>query len=100
VPGALEALTRGLLASVQQGRAGLVQDVALQLEAGLDLTAVTAPVRVFHGAEDAVSPPEVGAWLASRLPAAVLDLSPEAGHHLLFPHWRGILRALRRDAAA
>ena len=45
-----------------------------------------------------VSPPEVGTWLVSRLPAAVLDLTLGAGHHLLFPRWQGILRALRRDA--
>ena len=59
---------------------------------------MTAPVRTFHGAEDDVSPPVVGAWLVSHLPDAVLDLSPDGSHHLLFPRWRGILRALRRDA--
>ena len=59
---------------------------------------MTAPVRTFHGAEDPTSPPEVGAWLVSRLPNAVLDVSPEAGHHLLFPRWRGLLRAVQRDA--
>jgi pimeloyl-ACP methyl ester carboxylesterase len=99
VPGALEALVAALEASVRQGRAALAHDIALQLEAGLDLTAVTAPVRAFHGTADAISPPEVGAWLASALPNAVLDMVPGGGHHLLFPRWRGILRALRRDAA-
>jgi pimeloyl-ACP methyl ester carboxylesterase len=99
VPGAVEALTEGLAASVRSGHAGLEEDVAQQLEPGLDLSRITCPVRTFHGAEDGLSPPEVGAWLVSRLPNAVLDLSPEAGHHLLFPRWRGILRALQRDAA-
>jgi len=98
VPGAVEALTAGLVASVQRGHAGLEEDVAQQLEPGLDLATIAAPVRTFHGADDSISPPEVGAWLVSRLPNAVLDLSPEAGHHLLFPRWRGILRALQRDA--
>jgi len=98
VPGAVEALVAGLEASVRQGRPALVEDVVRQLEPGLDLALVTAPVRTFHGASDGASPPEVGAWLVSRLPNAVLDLSPDAGHHLLFPRWRGILRALRRDA--
>ena len=40
-------------------------------------------------------------WAPGSSPAcpnAVLDLTPDAGHHLLFPRWRGILRALRRDA--
>ncbi len=98
VGGAAEALAAGLCASVQQGQDGLREDVAHQLEPGLDLTAVTCPVRCFHGGTDGISPPEVGAWLVGRLPNAVLDLTTDGGHHLLFPRWRGILRALQRDA--
>lgn len=98
VPGAADALAAALVESVRGGRLGLVHDVALQLEPGLDLSAIDVPVRCFHGADDGVSPPEVGVWLVSRLPNAVLARSPDAGHHLLFPEWRGILRAVRRDA--
>lgn len=98
VPGAAEQLTRALLAAVHGGLGGIEHDLALQLEPGLDLGAVRAPVRSFHGADDPSSPPQVGAWLASHLPDAILDLVPEAGHHLLFPRWRGVLRALTRDA--
>lgn len=97
--GAVDALAAGLQASARQGIAALADDVARQLERGLDLSGVRCPVRTFHGALDEVSPPEVGAWLAGRLPDAVLDVMPGGGHHLLFPSWRGILRALRRDAA-
>ncbi|MGQ0831731.1 MAG: alpha/beta fold hydrolase [Microthrixaceae bacterium] len=97
VPGAAEQLARAVLGAVQQGTAGLERDLALQLERGLDLGLVAAPVRAFHGADDATSPPSVGAWLASHLPDAVLDLVPDAGHHVLFPRWRGILRAVLRD---
>jgi pimeloyl-ACP methyl ester carboxylesterase len=99
VPGAAEQLALALAASIKSGIGGLEQDVALQLEPGLDLSLVGAPVRTFHGDGDRASPPEVGAWLASRLPHGVLDLVPGAGHHLLFPRWRGILRALLRDTA-
>lgn len=99
VPGAAGQLARALMAAVQTGLGGIEHDLALQLEPGLDLAAVTAPVRCFHGADDPSSPPQVGAWLASHLPDAVLDLVPEAGHHLLFPRWRGVLRALARDAS-
>ena len=80
------------------GVQGLAGDIERQLERGLDLAAITCPVRTFHGSLDEISPPEVGTWLVARLPDAVLDLTPDAGHHLLFPRWRGILRALRRDA--
>ena len=99
VSGAAAQLARGLEASVVQGTAGLHHDLVLQLEPGLDLTTITTAVRTFHGGADGVSPPLVGSWLVARLPNAVLDLSEGASHHLLFPRWRGILRALRRDAA-
>ena len=99
VPGAAEQLAEALAAAVRGGFGGVEHDLALQLEPGLDLAAVEAPVRSFHGSLDLASPPEVGAWLASRLPEGVLDLVPGAGHHLLFPRWRGILRAVCRDAA-
>lgn len=98
VPGAARQLARALVASVHHGAVALEHDVALQLEPGLDLGAVHAPVRCFHGGADPMSPPEVGAWLVRHLPNAVLDLVPEGGHHLLFPRWRGVLRAVCRDA--
>jgi pimeloyl-ACP methyl ester carboxylesterase len=96
--GSVDALTAGLQASIRQGTDGLAGDLERQLERGLDLSAVTCPVRTFHGSLDEISPPQVGTWLVARLPNAVLDLSRGGGHHLLFPRWRGILRALRRDA--
>lgn len=99
VPGAAERLAVALAEAVRGGDDALAHDLALQLEPGLDLAGVRCPVRSFHGSEDGVSPPEVGAWLASHVPHAVLDLVPDAGHHLLFPRWRGILRAIVRDAA-
>ncbi len=100
VPGSAEQLAQALQASVRHGLAGLEQDLALQLEPGVDLAAVRVPVRCFHGSRDATSPPEVGAWLCSHLPRAVLDLVPGGGHHLLFPHWRDILRAVLRDCGS
>jgi pimeloyl-ACP methyl ester carboxylesterase len=100
VPGADEQLARALEAAVRQGLAGLQQDLALQLEPGLGLDQVGCPVRTFHGSRDGTSPPEVGTWLVRHLPNAVLDLVPDAGHHLLFPRWRGILRALLRDGSS
>lgn len=100
VPGAAEQLARALQAAVQNGLAGLEQDLALQLEPGVDLTGIRVPVRCFHGSRDATSPPEVGAWLSSHLQSSVLDLVPGGGHHLLFPRWRGILRAILRDAGS
>lgn len=98
VPGAVDRLASALVASVRHGVACLEHDVALQLEGGLDLTAVTVPVHLVHGAEDTVSPPQVGAWLRERLPDARLEVVPEAGHHLLFPRWEALLAALAAAA--
>ena len=50
-----------------------------------------------HGAEDDVSPPEVGAWLRDGLPTAELVVVPDAGHNLLFTRWSDILEALVHD---
>lgn len=95
VAGAAEALAAGLVAGVAGGLGALEQDLRLQLTRGLDLSAVQARVLVYQGGSDAVSPPAVGAWLAARLPGAVLEVVPEAGHHLLFALWPGVLRGLR-----
>lgn len=98
VPGALEQMADALVAAVASGTGGIEHDLALQLTPGLDLTEVQAPVRTFHGTDDQISPPEVGAWLAARLPTGVLDRVPDGGHHLHLPRWRGVLRAVLRDA--
>jgi pimeloyl-ACP methyl ester carboxylesterase len=91
VPGAAEQMAAALAEAVALGTAGLALDVAMQLTPGLDLRAVQAPVRTVHGSLDPVSPPAVGRWLAARLPDAVVDERPDAGHHLLFPCWRELL---------
>lgn len=98
VPGALEQLADALMAAVTQGTGGLEHDLALQLAPGMTLSTVRAPVRAFHGTHDEISPPEVGAWLAAHLPTAVLDRVPDGSHHLHLPRWRGVLRAVCRDA--
>ncbi len=98
VPGAVSQLAAALLAVAQHGPDVLAHEIALQLEAGLDLSAVTAPVRLLHGSDDAVSPPAVGRWLRERLAAATVEVVPDAGHHLLFPRWAAVLQRAR-DAA-
>ena len=93
-PGAAERLAVALVDAVAQGRDGLAHDVALQLQPGLDLAAVTCPVRTTHGTEDGMSPPAVGEWLAARLPQATVEMVPGGGHHLLFPRWSTLLQDL------
>ena len=95
VPGAVDQLVRALGAAVRQGCDGLEADLARQLQRGLDLAQVAAPVRLVHGTLDDVSPPAVGEWLAAYLPDARLDVVEGGSHHLLFPGWSGLLAATR-----
>lgn len=91
VPGAAQQLARALLATDANGSAGVEGDLVHQFTPGLDLTAVTARVRLVHGAADKVAPPQVGSWLRARLAEATTEVVPSAGHHLLFTHWEQIL---------
>jgi pimeloyl-ACP methyl ester carboxylesterase len=92
VPGSAERLAEALQAGVAHGLDGVEQDLRHQLTPGLDLARVTAPVHTVHGERDGVSPPAVGAWLATHLPACTAEVVPGAAHHLLFPHWARLLK--------
>lgn len=95
VPGAVDQMARALEAAVRQGCDGLEADLARQLQRGLDVAHVAAPARLVHGTLDGVSPPEVGEWLAARLPDARLEVVEGGAHHLLFPRWAELLAASR-----
>ncbi|MEU7009547.1 alpha/beta fold hydrolase [Streptomyces sp. NPDC046332] len=47
---------------------------------GFDVSAVAVPVLLWHGLDDAFSPPAHTRWLADRIPGATLVLKPNAGH--------------------
>jgi pimeloyl-ACP methyl ester carboxylesterase len=98
VRGAAEQMALSLQECVRAGMGGLEDDIVLQLQPGLDLSRVTAPVRTIHGSADLTSPPEVGAWLVAHLARGVREVVPDAGHQLLLPHWVRILEALVADA--
>ncbi len=95
VPGAAERLAQALVEALAAGRDGLVDDIARQLEPGLDLADVVAPVASWHGEHDTVSPPS-GRRSGSRRGCLGLSLvaCPGAAHHLLFPRWADILMSL------
>jgi pimeloyl-ACP methyl ester carboxylesterase len=91
VPGAVEALAAALQAGVAQGTTGIEHDLRHQLEPGLDLASMAVPVVLVHGEHDELAPPVVGTWLAARLPDALVEVVPAAGHHLIFPRWEQLL---------
>ena len=57
---------------------------------GFDLADVVAPVTLWYGERDHVTPSSIGRDFVRRLPHATLRVVPE-GHQLLFPRWREIL---------
>jgi pimeloyl-ACP methyl ester carboxylesterase len=58
-----------------------------------DLADVAAPVTLWYGERDRVTPVSIGRDFERRLPRATLRVVPE-GHQLLFPRWREILADL------
>lgn len=80
-----EATAAGLFATVaeafRQGVGGYAQDVWVQGRPwSFDLTGVTAPVRVVHGAEDPVVPISHSRHTAEVVPGATLEVLPRHGH--------------------
>jgi pimeloyl-ACP methyl ester carboxylesterase len=62
---------------------------------GVDLAAVRAPVTLWYGERDRVTPVSIGRDLERALPNADLRVVGD-GHQLLFTRWREILEDLRR----
>ena len=55
-------------------------DLAYAQPWGFDLTSITAPVLLVHGADDLIAPSAHSAWLAEHLADAELWLRPDEGH--------------------
>lgn len=77
--------------------AGYVEDTLLAMRPwGLDLGALTCPVSMLFGADDRSHSPDLGATLASRIPACERDVVPDAGGALLWTHADLVLDRARR----
>lgn len=100
IAGAEDQMAAAICDSVRHGTAGVCHDVASQYTPlGFPLAAVTAPVRLVYGMQDSTCPPAFGAWFARHIPAATLDVLPDAGHAVLLSHWTPILTRLRMSGA-
>lgn len=68
-------------AGLAGGNDGLVDDdLAYVAPWGFDVERVIAPSLFMHGRLDRMVPSSHGEWLASRVPSAVLRLTPDDGH--------------------
>jgi pimeloyl-ACP methyl ester carboxylesterase len=65
---------------------------------GFDVRAITVPVSVWHGRQDAMVPFDHGEWLAAHIPGAHAHLYDDAGHLSLWSHVDEVLADLRQLA--
>lgn len=94
VPGAGAHLVAATVEAVAGGRAGLHQEVATQAAVpDVQLGAASAPLVVWSGALDPVSPPAFGRWWSDRHGGDHVVL-PDAGHALALPRWTEVLRTI------
>jgi pimeloyl-ACP methyl ester carboxylesterase len=76
-----EHLARCMRVGLEHGMWGwLDDDLAFIADWGFDLAAITAPVSVWHGAQDRFVPFAHGQWLADHVAGARAHLLPDDGH--------------------
>jgi pimeloyl-ACP methyl ester carboxylesterase len=97
VSGLAERMADALVEGVRRGLTGVATDVEWQNhDFPLDLRRIAAPVDLWWGNADTVTPPAFAQWYASQLRSARLVLVPEAGHYLPMTHWSEVLASLTR----
>jgi pimeloyl-ACP methyl ester carboxylesterase len=95
IPGALDRLAAALVEGVGRGLAGVEADIEAQVSPfPLDRAKIPAPVRLWYGSADTVTPPIFGEWYVRQLPGTSLHVIAGAGHYLPFTHWSLLLGAL------
>ncbi|MDP8903823.1 MAG: alpha/beta hydrolase [Chloroflexota bacterium] len=79
----------------RQGGRGIYDEaLALARKWGFRLSEIGAPVRLWHGAQDATVPVSMAHYLARSIPDCRATIYPDEGHHLLYRRWPDILTAL------
>lgn len=94
-PSVRRALHESFAEALRQGPDAIAWDnVAFVGPWDFRLDAVSAPVHLWYGADDAMAVPATGEWLAGHLPDAELTVFPGEGHLLPFRHWDAMLSTL------
>jgi pimeloyl-ACP methyl ester carboxylesterase len=95
----LEWLTETFHRAGVQRTAGVLDDGQAAVRPwGFDLGAITVPVAVYQGRQDAMVPYAHGAWLAAHVPGARAHLTEEDGHLTLVTRLPEILADLKQLA--
>jgi pimeloyl-ACP methyl ester carboxylesterase len=95
-PGVRDNMLAGAVEAHRQGSKGMALDMQLLFarQWGFDLADVRVPVRLWFGDADDLTPPQMGRYLAERLPDAELTMYPGEAHMLVLTHWQEILQSL------
>jgi pimeloyl-ACP methyl ester carboxylesterase len=95
-PAALRPLLAAAVESTRQGAAPLALEtrVLFAQEWGFAPADVKTPTQLWYGAEDTLTPPAMGRYLAQEIPGAQLTVFPGEGHMAAFTHWDAIVAAL------
>jgi pimeloyl-ACP methyl ester carboxylesterase len=93
---ARRALLDAAVEATRQGAKPLAVEMQLTFSRpwDVDLTAISAPTHLWYGADDTLTPPQMGEYLASQIPRASLAVFDGEGHMAAFDHWPEIVTAL------
>ncbi|MHB0975165.1 MAG: alpha/beta fold hydrolase [Thiobacillus sp.] len=96
----LQQLRQTLLAAPAAHGEALAAGLAILRDTDLrdELTRLTQPALILHGALDTLTPPSAGAWLAEVLPAARHAELPRAAHAPHLSHGAEVAAAIKRFA--
>jgi pimeloyl-ACP methyl ester carboxylesterase len=83
--------------ATHQGVRGMRREASILVSPwGFPLEEIRTEVHLWYWEGDSIVPPQMGRYLASRLPRAVPHFLPGGGHFSIFTHWKDILATLVR----
>jgi len=84
-----------------QAEVGIYQDAVLLTRAwGFDLGLITTPLRIWHGEADTIVNVGFGRQLSTAVRHSTSVFVADAGHYLMYTHWREILEKIVEDSTS
>jgi pimeloyl-ACP methyl ester carboxylesterase len=85
--------------ATRQGVSGMRREAHILVSPwGFRLEDIRPEVHLWYWEGDSIVPPQMGHYLASRMPRTVPHFLPRGGHFAIFSHWKDILAPLARPA--
>jgi pimeloyl-ACP methyl ester carboxylesterase len=96
MPAAIPILAEDIRESLRQGGGGAADDMhACVTEWGFRLEDIKTPVFLWQGESDPNVTPEMGRYMAAKIPNCQATFVPNAGHFLFLSCWENVLQQLR-----